>query len=199
VKPVDLFALVESRGSVRRYSDRPVPDDILLSIVEAARSAPSADNTQPWRFIVVKDPRALQRLTQACFSGIYRPTRFAARAPVIVALCAERAVFLERAGEIVQRIAFHQLDCGIAGEHLVLAATAHGLGTCWIGWFDRRAAKKTLGLPGHAEVVSLISVGYAAADAVPRRRSRKPLSAILWLDAWGMRYPGADQRDDREK
>jgi len=199
MNPSDLFALVESRSSVRRYAERPVPDETILSIIESARKAPSAENTQPWRFVVVKDPQARQKLSRACFSGIYRPTQFAAQAPVIVALCADRSAFLERAGEIIQRIAFYQLDCGIAGEHLVLAAAALGLGTCWIGWFDRRKAKKVLGVPAHGEVVSLIAMGYPAEGTVPRQKVRRPLASMVWLDAWGKRYPGTDQRDSKEK
>ena len=197
--PSSLIALIEARASVRRYDPRPVPDDVILSIVEAARHAPSAENSQPWRFVIVKGPEARRRLSRECFSGIYAPTRFAARAPVMVALCADRAKLLERAAEMIQRVAFYQLDCGIAGEHLVLAAAALGLGACWIGWFDRRKAKRALGVPAHVEVVSLIAVGYPAEGIAPRRKARRPLASMMWLDAWGKRYPGADHRDSEEK
>ena len=86
----------------------------------------------------------------------------------------------------------YQLDCGMAGEHLVLQAAELGLGTCWIGWFNRRAARKVLGVPWHVQVVALIAVGYPRADASPRKRPRNPLASMLWLDSWGKSFPGAE-------
>ena len=178
--------LVRSRASVRRYDPRPVALEAILSAVEAAHLAPSAQNTQPWRFVVVCDPESLQRLARAAFSGIYLPSRFAARAPVIVALCASRV-------RPIQGKASYQLDCGIAGEHLVLRAAELGLATCWIEWFDRRGARRSLGVPPLVEVVALITMGYPGMPATERRRVRRPLSSIVWLDEWGKRYPGSEK------
>jgi len=112
---------------------------------------------------------------------------------------------VEAAKSIKDR-AMYQLDCGIAGEHLVLQAAELGLGTCWIGWFNRRAARRALGVPWHVQVVALISVGYPRAagaqgssgQASPRRRPRKPLSSMLWLDSWGNGFPGAEAYGDEK-
>ncbi|HUI72041.1 MAG TPA: nitroreductase family protein [Spirochaetia bacterium] len=186
-----LQKLILERSSIRRYAERPVPDADILSIVEAARLAPSASNGQPWRFVVVKDQQAKKRLSDACFSGIFVRTRFAARAPVIIALCAERAGAVEAAKSLKDR-AMYQLDCGIAGEHLVLRASELGLGTCWIGWFSRRGARRAIGAPFHVRVVSLIALGYPAPDIAPRRKIRKPLDSILSLDSWGVAYSGSE-------
>ena len=182
--------LVESRTSLRRFDERPVSDDDILSIMEAARLAPSASNAQPWRFIAVRDPAVRESLARASFSGIFSPTRFAARAPLIVALCAERASFIELGKAIKDRAMYH-LDCGIAGEHLVLRAAELGLGSCWIGMFNRRAARRVLRVPFHARVVALIAIGHPAKDAPQRQRRRRPLGSMLWLDAWGEGFPGA--------
>jgi nitroreductase len=186
------------RRSVRRYADRPVPDSVVLSLLESARQAPSADNTQPWRFVVVKDPAVREKLARASFSGIFAHTRFAGRAPVLIALCAQRAGIVE-VGKTIKDRAMYQLDCGIAGEHLVLRAQELGLGTCWIGWFNRRAARRALGVPFHVQVVALIAVGYPVADAAPRPRKRMPLSSMAFLDAWGREYPGAVSQEGSEK
>jgi nitroreductase len=167
-------------------------------MLESARQAPSADNTQPWRFVVVKDPVVREKVARASFSGIFSPTRFAGRAPVLIALCAQRAGIVEM-GKTIKDRAMYQLDCGIAGEHLVLRAEELGLGTCWIGWFNRRAARRALGVPFHARVVALIAVGYPAAAAGPRPRKRMPLSAMAYLDAWGRKYPDAVSQEEREK
>jgi nitroreductase len=195
-----LLKLARKRSSIRRYNpDRSIADEDILSILEAARLAPSAENTQPWRFVVMRDPVARERLARECFSGIFLATRFAAGAPLIIALCADRARLLERSGEIVQRTAFYQLDCGIAGEHLVLAAAELGIGTCWIGWFNKRKAKNFLGVPLHVEVVALIALGYPIEGAAVRPKVRKPLSSIVSLDRWGTPYPQARAQDGRKK
>jgi len=184
---------------VRRYDERSIPEEDVRSIVEAARLAPSAENSQPSRFIAVTSRPALERVARLCFSGIFRPTRFAAKAPLIIALCAERGSLVE-AGKSIKDRAMYQLDCGIAGEHLVLRAAELGLGTCWIGWFNRAGARKALGVPFHVRVVALISVGYPAADLPPRPKVRKPLDQILYRDAWGQSFPGAGAvQDDVEK
>jgi nitroreductase len=189
--------LVLSRSSVRRYEERAIPDADILAIVEAARRAPSAQNAQPCRFVAVKSPAAREALSRACFSGIFSPTRFAARAPLLVALCAERTGLIE-AGKSIRDRAMYQLDCGIAGEHLVLQAAELGLGTCWIGWFNRRAARRALGVPWHVQVVCLIAVGYPRTGASPQRRPRNPLHSMLWLDAWGKAFPGAESYDEEK-
>jgi nitroreductase len=190
--------LVLSRTSVRHYDERSVSEADILSIVEAARQAPSADNGQPWRFVAVKDAAARDALARACFSGIFSLTRFAARAPLIIALCAERAGLIE-AGKSIKDRAMYQLDCGIAGEHLVLRAAELGLGTCWIGWFNRRAARRALGAPWHVQVVSLIAVGYPRQGSSARHRVRRPLSKMVWLDKWGRSFPGVEFQEVSEK
>jgi nitroreductase len=175
-----------------------VSDGDILSLIEAARLAPSAENAQPWRFVAVVDPGVRAALAKACFGGIFRHTRFAARAPLVVALCAERATIVEL-GKAMKDRAMYRIDCGIAGEHLVLRAAELGLGTCWIGWFNRRAARRVLRAPFHVEVVSLIAIGHPPAGWEPRQRTRRPLGAMLWRDSWGTEFSGAEAQEDREK
>ena len=198
MSPSPLQKLLAWRRSVRRYSARPITDADILSLLEAARMAPSAENAQPCRFIAVRNPAAREALAAACLSGVFSRTRFAARAPLIVALCADRSGTWARAIAVKDK-AMYQLDCGIAGEHLVLRAAELGLGTCWIDWFNRRAARKALGVPRGVEVVCLISVGYPEKDASSRPRPRKPLGSLAWLDSWARPFPGADSYDEAEK
>ena len=187
-----LEALVRARRSLRRYAERPVDDAVVRAMVEAARLAPSASNAQPCRWIAVRGTSARSALAAACFSGIFSPTRFAARAPLILALCAERAGALRRA-QAVKDSAMYQLDCGIAGEQLVLRAAELGVGTCWIGWFNRRAARRALGVPRHVRVVSLIAAGYPPEGWAPGPRPRLALSSVLWADRWERPFPGAEE------
>jgi nitroreductase len=183
--------LVASRASVRRYDpERPVSDEHLAAILEAARLAPSAENAQPWQFVIVRDPSVRARLVEEAFSGIYRRSR-RNTAPVFLALCG-----VHGAADLAARAAGHPsytlTDCGIAGEHAVLAATELGLGTCWIGMFDRRRTRRVLGVPARVEVVALIALGWPAGPARTGQTAerRKPLSAIAWLDAWGTPFSG---------
>lgn len=188
--PSPLETLLRARRSLRRYADRPVEDEAVLAMVEAARLAPSASNAQPCRWVAVREPGARAAMAAACFSGIFTPTRFAARAPLILALCAERAGLI-RTAQSLKDSAMYQLDCGIAGEHLVLRAAELGLGTCWIGWFNRRGARRALAVPRHVKVVCLIAAGYPPEGWAPRARPRLPLSALVWSDRWGRVFPGA--------
>jgi nitroreductase len=197
VSRTQFQVLLEGRQSVRRYQQRPIPESDILSLVEAARLAPSAENAQPWRFVAVMDPAARDALARASFSGIFSRTRFAAEAPLVVAVCAERATLVE-AGKAIKDRAMYQLDCGIAGEHLVLRAAELGLGTCWIGWFNRRAARRALKAPFHVQVVCLIAVGYPLTGAEPRRRVRRPLSSMLWKDRWGEGFPVPSEDQKRK-
>ena len=149
-------------------------------------------------FVAVSSRPALDRLARLCFSGIYFPTRFASRAPLIIALCAQRATLVE-AGKSIKDRAMFQLDCGIAGEHLVLRAAELGLGTCWIGWFHRGGARKALGVPVAVRVVALISVGYPDKSLQPRRKVRRSLDQVLFRDSWGSEFPGAADQGEVEK
>jgi len=193
-----LETLILARSSVRRYTDQSVSDSDILAVIEAARLAPSASNGQPWRFVVVKDASDREAFARKCFSGIFSGTRFAAAAPVIIAVCAERAG-LVAAAQTLKDSAMYQLDCGIAGEHLALRAAELGLGTCWIGWFNRRAARRALGAPLHVRGVCLMALGHPAEGQQGRRKIRKSLSSILWLSSWGKRYPGSDGAGETSK
>lgn len=186
-----LRRLAARRASVRHFDlSRPVPEELLKEILEAARLAPSAENAQPWRFIVIDEPDIRTRLVQECFKGIYAFTR-RVQAPVYLALCGVRGL-TDRGGRLLTSVSYTYIDCGIAGEHAVLAATELGLGTCWIGLFDRRRARKLLGVPRGVELVALIALGWPADPTrkPPATRGRKPLAAIAWHGSWGGRPLG---------
>jgi nitroreductase len=166
----DLAAV---RTSVRSYDPgRPVGDAHLAAI------------------LVVRDPAVRARLVEESFSGIYQHTRRIA-APVYLALCGVRGA-IDLGGRVLGHASYTLTECGIAGEHAVLAAAELGLGTCWIGWFDRRRARRVLGVPAGVDLVALIAVGWPAETqraARPKKR-RKPLEAIAWLDGWGKPFAG---------
>ncbi len=147
---------------------------------EAARLAPSADNGQPWRFIVFDDPAQKQAVCAAVFHGVFMASRHFAQAPVIVALLIKESFLINKLAGGVAGNQFQLIDAGIAGEHFVLACAEQGLGTCWIGWFDARALLRYLGLKRGYRAVALFAVGYPAEERQNRISKRKPLEEVVF-------------------
>jgi nitroreductase len=176
--------LVRSRRSIRRFLPQPVEPERLAACLEAARLAPSAHNAQPCRFLVVDDPELTDKLCRAAFTGIYSVSRFAAQAPVIVVVLVRKDMVVHFMGKRIQGTDYHLIDIGIAGEHFVLQAEELGLGTCWMGWFSRRAVRRALGIPRRFKVVSMIPVGYPASRP-PRPTVRLPLDEVAWRNEVG--------------
>jgi nitroreductase len=176
--------LVKSRRSIRRYLEKPVEREKILTCIEAARLAPSADNVQPWRFLIIDDPDLKTQFAKEVFSGIYFVTKFAAKAPVIILILARLDIIANRIGKQIQNIHYYYIDSGIAGEHIVLQAEELGLGTCWIGWFNPRKARKFLKIPRKYKIVSLMAMGYY--DKKPsREKKRRALEEIAWFNKIG--------------
>lgn len=176
--------LVRNRRSIRKYLEKPVDRDIVLSCLEAARMAPSADHVQPWRFLVIDEPELKKNFTDEVFSGIYSSTKFATKAPVIIVMLAKLDIVANRIGKQIQGIHYYFIDMGIAGEHIVLQAEELGLGTCWIGWFSTRKTRKILNIPRKYKIVSLLSMGYCETRP-SKEKQRKTLSEIAWFNKIG--------------
>ncbi len=172
-----------ARRSIRAFQNRLVEREKLALCLEAARLAPSACNAQPWKFIIVDEPVLKTRLATAAFSGAYAINRHAATAPVLVAVVSQRGRAWAWLGNQVQGTVFRLVDIGIACEHFVLQAQELGLGTCWLGWFDVKAAARLLSVPRGHRVEMLLSVGYPSENPGPRpRRSLAEMSAFNGYD-----------------
>ena len=172
-----FLEIVKKRQSVRNYKQQPVPREIIERCAEAARLAPSACNSQPWKFIIVDKPEKKDELAMAAFSGVYSICKFVKRAPVIVVVVTEKMSYAARVGAFLKNIQYSLIDIGIASEHFVLQAAEEGVGTCMIGWFSERRVKKVLGLPKTANVDLLISMGYPETDE-QREKIRKSIDEI---------------------
>lgn len=157
---MDYYEVIRKRRSIREYENRDVEEDKLKRILEAARIAPSAANIQPWRFIAIRNAGVKKELKAA----YDRPWFWTA--PVVICACGIT-------GEAWRRSdgkSYLDVDVAIAMDHLILAATAEGLGTCWIGAFDPTEVKKILHLPVGIEPIALTPLGYPAASPNPKRR-----------------------------
>ena len=179
-----LLDLIKQRKSVRRFLDRPVEREKIMMCLEAARVAPSACNSQPWKFIVVDDPELKKRLCEKAFRGIYSINTFCKTALVIVAIISERGKFLARIGGMFRGTKYYLIDIGIAGEHFVLQAEELGLGTCWIGWFKESAVKKVLDIPKEKKIDVLIALGYHDKKKVKAGHDREPLEKIASFNSY---------------
>lgn len=176
--------LIRDRRSLRRYLDKPVEREKILTCLEAARWAPSAENVQPWRFLVIDYPQQKNEFAHQVFSGIYRVSRFACKAPVLIMILARLDVIANRIGKQIQNVPFYLIDIGIAGEHIVLQAQELGLGTCWIGWFNKKKARKFFKVPLKYKIVSLLSMGYPKKKPSAAKK-RKELDQIAWFNRIG--------------
>lgn len=179
-----FFQLVIGRKSIRRFNDRSIEKKDLMLCLESARLAPSAENDQPWRFLVIDDPDIKKRFSDQVFSGMYRVSRFAAKAPVLILILARLNIITHRVGRWYQDIPFHLIDAGIAGEHLVLQAEELGIGSCWMGWFHTRKARKFFRIPRKYKIIAMLALGYY--DKKPsRERKRKSIDEIVWFNQIG--------------
>ncbi len=164
---MDYYKVIKKRRSMRAYENRDVEEDKLKRILEAARIAPSAANAQPWRFIVIRKIEVKQKLKAA----YARPWFWAA--PVVICACGIKSQAWRRS----DGKNYLDVDVAIAMDHLILAATAEGLGTCWIGAFDPTEVKRILHLPAEIEPIALTPLGYPAAS--PEPKPRKPWEEVI--------------------
>ena len=180
---MSLREIIARRVSCRAYKADPVAEEHLRQILEAARLAPSACNQQPWRFAVVRDPDLRRRIVEEGFLPGIKMT-WAIDAPVHVVIGMERSFVTHRLAASVSGVDYPWVDIGIAGEHLVLAATELGLGTCWIGWIKPRVVARIVGWPASVKPVVVITVGYARdpdAAALPASRRKALDELVRWL------------------
>ena len=206
--------VIQDRRSIREYTDEPVSDQELDMILEAARQAPSGENAQPWRYVIVKDPETRKKMGAIAGGGSGR--RFTAE--FVTKKMQERFTGLQ--DEAKKRAAFEKLtsgqvstfladapidivvcgkkdvwdlpyDTSAAIENMLLMVTALGLGACWviapcIDIRDEQRIKTLLGLPEELKAVSIISVGHPTRPHKPR--PRLPIHELVFRERWGEAY-----------
>ena len=164
---MDFFEVINARRSIRKYRSEPVSNEKLEMILEATRLAPSAGNRQPWRFVLVQSANRKKALAKAANDQLF---------------LGDAAVIVVGVGDPEVSARWYEKDTMIALEHMVLAATALGYGTCWIGAFDEDEIKNLLKIPARMRVVALLSIGVAAEK--PASRPRKEVSEIFFNEEW---------------
>lgn len=168
---MDVAEAIRNRYSCRHYQDKPLEQNKLGAVLEAARQAPSAKNLQDWRLVVVTEKPTKKKLAAA----------------------ANNQTFLEEAGAIIVActVSDHVMRCGqavgpidvaIALEHIALRATELGLATCWIGSFYADKVKEVVGIPANVTIIELMALGYPADS--PKEHRREPLDHIVSFEKW---------------
>jgi len=178
-----VMETIHGRRSIRKFKPDPVPDELINQMLEAARLAPSSSNRQPWRFQIVKKGALKDRLFKEATFG----AEHIAEAPINIVCGSELLTFVkghklappgseyfgsdsENWDDIKQFIPDAHLSTAIAVEHMVLAGTALGLGTCWAQRIRYGQVAKVLGWPRHIVALTLLLVGYPDEDPPPRPR-----------------------------
>ncbi|MFC2017307.1 nitroreductase family protein [Chloroflexota bacterium] len=169
---MELMEAIKKRQSIRDYEDRPVPEDKLRNVLEAARLAPSASNRQRWKFVVVRESERRRKLYRATGGQTH-----IANAPVVIAATATMPEYVMRSG-----VPAHLVDLAIAVDHMTLAAVEQELGTCWIGGFDQEDVKDILKIPENYRVVALLTLGFPRATG--KAKIRKPLEEIVCYETF---------------
>ena len=208
---MDVSEAIKKRRSIRKFKPDPIPEEKIRLLLESARLAPSGTNTQPWRFVVIKDNDTKKKLQEAAHNQ-----RHIGRAPVVIVCCADLKAFKEfpeRVDELIESGALPErtrevfipylskgmdtvtkdalmvaaaANVAIAVEHIVLQAVEIGLGTCWVRWYEDNKVKEILDIPEHVEVMALLPIGVPDED--PSRRPRLELDQLVNGEKYGEEY-----------
>ncbi|MDZ7739457.1 MAG: nitroreductase family protein [Bacteroidales bacterium] len=166
----EMLTLIKRRQSDRGYLDRDVEQDKLDRILEAGRMAPSACNSQPWKFIVVDDPDIRKEVAAAATARELGFNKFIDQAPVLIVIVRGKPKVNKQIGGSIKNKDYSVIDTGIAAENICLQATAEGLGTCILGWFDEKRVKKVLQVPDNKRAELLITIGYPSKGYSQKKR-----------------------------
>lgn len=166
---MDFYETVKKRRSFRVFKSEMPEKEKIDRILEAARLAPTWANMQGMHYIVVQEPE----LVKAVWKGVSQGPKFSEAPMFIVGAIAESG-----SGANSNGLKYFLLDCGICFEHMILAATAEGLATCWIGWFNEGKVKEALNIPEKYRVVAITPLGYPV-KGKEEVSDRKPLEKIV--------------------
>lgn len=180
---MEFEEVIKKRKSIRNYKDKKVEDEKIQYILNCARLAPSWRNSQCWHFIVINDKNIIKKITKHSKINPWLKT-----APVVIVACGNP----KNSGKL-NNTKYYKVDIAIALEHLVLAATDAGLGTCWIGFFNEEKLKKLLEIPDDIKIIALTPVGYPEdkekisgkiIKALAGSKNRKKIEEITHYNKW---------------
>jgi nitroreductase len=189
---MNIFEAMTTRRSVRKFQKADIDDKMIGVMLYMATQAPSAGNTQEWKFIVVRDKKQKEKLAKAALNQ-----SFVKDAPVVIVVFADLNKISMRFGARGENF-YAFLDTGAAIQNVLLSATALGLASCWVSSFDDEIVKTVLEVPETYRPIAIIPVGYAA--EAPEAPKRTHFESYTWSEKYGHKYeltvatqPGREQ------
>jgi nitroreductase len=170
IEGTKVLELIKNRQSDRKYSNKTIEKEKLERIIEAGRMSPSACNAQPWKFIIVTDPKLVEQVAEAASARLLGMNTFVAQAPVQIVVVREKPNISSKVGATIKNRDYSLIDIGIASGNICLQAKAEGVGSCMIGWFDEKMLKKILNIPNSKRIELIITLGYSESDQRDKRR-----------------------------
>jgi len=168
---VEVFEAIKRRRSIRKYEQKVVEKEKLLTVLEAARLAPSAMNRQPYAFVIIKEKENIDKLSSACNQEW--------NSPIMIVVCA----FPEKAWVRDDGEEYWKADAAIAMNNISLQACNEGLGTCWIAAFKEEKIKEILEIKPEAKVLAMTPLGYPAEKKGPVT-NRKTIDELVHYEKW---------------
>lgn len=172
---MNIFELIKNRESCRDYSDKEVSLDQLKAIVDVARMAPSAANTQVWNFYITTDPDSVKKIAKGSMAMERNGFADSVNAFIVMTRDVESEPWV---AQTPYNHYYRDFDCGIAAAHVCFAATEMGLSTCMLGWFDEEPIKEACGYGDDERASVVFTVGYANSDQL-REKKRHSLEEIM--------------------
>lgn len=187
---MDVKEAIKTRRTVRKFKDEPVPDEVLLDILETAKWAPSPVNSQPWQFIIIRDKETLKKLREHAKYGAHLLD-----APMAVAVVVSHIEGFHWYNEIQE----NKYAGAVVATHIMLSAWENGVGTGWVS-IERDKVNEILGVPSDHTVITVMPIGFSA-EAVepPKEDDRKPIEWIVFSEKFGERFPRIDEARVGEK
>jgi len=182
---MNIDECIEKRRSIRKYKEKQVSAEDALSLIDAARKAPSAGNLQSWKFILIKNQNTKNQVADACFQQ-----NWISQAPLVIVIVAMNSELKQHYGTRGEMLYSIQ-DCALAGQNIMLKATSLGLDTCFASAFEEGMMRRVLGIPDSERAHAVITVGYG--DEEPKDKILNNLETITYFDGYGGRVEDWDE------
>lgn len=180
---------IMTRRTAREFTDKQVPDDVLLDILETAKWSPSPVNSQPWRFIIIKDKETLKKLREYAKYG-----KHLLDAPMAIAVVVTHIEGFHWYNELEE----NKYAGAVAAANLMLAAWEKGVGTGWVS-IERDKVNDILGVPADHTVITVMPIGYPVKTEPHEKDERKPVEWMIFSEKFGERFPRLDAGKVKEK
>ena len=174
---MDLYSCIKKTSQVKTYLDNKVKNQDIAKILDAARFAPSSGNIQNWRFIIVQDKDAKEKISRACLDQLWMQ-----EAPVLIVVCSANSNLKSYYPKKWKK--YCRENCAAAVQNILLQATSLGLSSCWVRSFSELTLKNILRIPDDVSIESVIAIGYS--NERPKE-SRHKLEELTFFEAYGNR------------